>query len=95
MPGYVVVEVTIHDPELYESYKKLTPGSIEAFGGKFVVRGGQTETLEGEWHPERFVILEFPSVEVAKAWWESDAYTEARSIRERAATTKLMIVEGL
>ena len=55
MPALVLVEVSIHDPELYESYKKLTPGSILPFGGKFVVRGAQTESLEGDWNPERLL----------------------------------------
>ncbi len=95
MPAYVIVEVSIHDNREYENYKKLTPATIAAFGGKFVVRGGQTITLEGNWKPERIVVLEFPSVERANEWWHSEIYTEAKNIRQRAAETKMIIVEGV
>lgn len=94
MPTYVIVEVSIHDHKKYEEYKKLTPASIAAFNGKFVVRGGQTITLEGDWKPERIVVLEFPSVERATEWWNSDLYTEAKVIRQQSANTKMIIVEG-
>ena len=94
MPAYVFVEIEIYDQELYEEYKKMTPVTIEAYGGKFVVRGGRTEHLEGDWNPERIVVLEFPSVERAREWWESEAYTRARLIRQRAAETKMIILEG-
>ena len=95
MPAYVIVEVSIHDQQEYEAYKKLTPATLAAYNGKFIVRGGHTETLEGQWNPERFVILEFPTVEKAKAWWNSDIYTEAKVIRQRAATTRMIVVEGV
>lgn len=95
MAAFVLVEVSIHDPELYESYKKLTPGTLEPFGGRFVVRGAKTESLEGDWNPERLVILEFPSVEKAKAWWSSELYSKAKDIRYRAANSKMLVVETL
>lgn len=95
MPAYVIVEISIHDPVAYEDYKKLTPAAIAAYDGKFVVRGGQAEPLEGEWQPERIVILEFPTVERAKEWWSSEIYTEAKIIRQRAATTKMLVVQGV
>jgi uncharacterized protein (DUF1330 family) len=95
MPAYVFVEIEIYDQELYEEYKKMTPGTIEAYDGKFVVRGGRTEHLEGDWNPERIVVLEFPSVERAREWWESEAYTRARLVRQRAAETKMIILEGV
>ena len=94
MPAYIIVEVTIHDPVEYEEYKKLTPVSIAAFGGRFVVRGAKTETLEGDWDPERIVILEFPTVERAKQWWNSEEYERAKNIRHRTASTKMIVVEG-
>ncbi|MDN3655227.1 DUF1330 domain-containing protein [Ferruginibacter paludis] len=95
MAAYVIVEVTITDPAAYEEYKKLTPAAIAAYDGRFVVRGGQTASLEGDWNPERIVVLEFPSVERAKEWWSSGIYTTAKAIRQRAATTKMIIVEGV
>lgn len=94
MSAYVLVEIEIHDPSGYEEYKKLTPASIAAYDGRFVVRGAQTESLEGDWNPQRIVVLEFPSVERAKEWWHSEQYTEAKIIRQRTAKTKMLVVEG-
>ena len=94
MPAYVLVEVEIHDPAEYEEYKKLTPASIAAYNGRFVVRGGKTESLEGDWNPQRIVVLEFPSVNRAKEWWNSEEYAAAKAIRQRTAKTKMLVVEG-
>jgi uncharacterized protein (DUF1330 family) len=95
MPAYVVVEIDVADPVRYESYKAMVPPSLEAFGGRFRVRGGKVETLEGDWSPKRFVIVEFPSVEKAKAWWESAEYAEAKALRQATAKTQMIVVEGL
>lgn len=95
MSAYVIVEVSIHDPKEYEEYKKLTPGTIAAYDGKFVVRGGQAETLEGDWQPERIVVLEFPTVDRAKEWWDSEMYSKAKAIRHRTAKTKMIVVPGV
>lgn len=94
MPAYIIVEIEIHDPETYEEYKKLTPVSLAAYGGKFIVRGGKTETLEGGWQPQRIVVLEFPTVERAKEWWASEEYAPAKNLRQRTAHTKMIVVEG-
>lgn len=95
MSAYVIVEVAMHDPVLYEEYKKLSLPAVTAFEGKFVARGGKAFGLEGNWNPERLVIIEFPSVEKAQEWWHSPQYTEARQIREKAAQTRMLVVEGL
>jgi uncharacterized protein (DUF1330 family) len=95
MSAYVIVEVYIHDHREYEEYKKRTPAAIAAFDGKFLVRGGHTMTMEGDWNPERIVVLEFPTVERANEWWHSEIYSDAKRIRQRAARTKMIIVEGL
>ena len=94
MPAYVIVDVEINDAKAYDDYKKLTPASIAAYDGKFIVRGGKTETLEGDWDPERIVMLEFPSVEKAKEWWNSNEYLPAKEIRQRSSNTKMIVVEG-
>jgi len=94
MSAYIVVEVEVEDPVRYEDYKKMVPPSLEAFGGRFLVRGGKVETLEGAWTPNRLVIVEFPSVERAKAWWSSAEYAEAKALRQATAKTKLIVVEG-
>ena len=95
MPAYVIVDVEITDAVEYEGYKKLTPGSLLPFDGKFIVRGGETETLEGNWKPGRMVVLEFPTVEKAKQWWSSDTYAGAKAIRQRAANTRMIVVNGV
>lgn len=94
MPAYVIVEIDIHDPVQYEEYKRMTPATIAAFGGTFTVRGGTTTPLEGNWNPTRIVVIEFESAERAKAWWESDEYAPAKALRQRIATTKMIIAEG-
>jgi len=94
MPAYIIVEVTVHNPTEYEDYKKLTPGSLKNYQGKFIVRGGKTETLEGEWSPQRIVVLEFPTAELANAWWASEEYAPAKVLRQRTAYTKMILVEG-
>ena len=95
MSAYVIVQVDVKDPARYEDYKKLVPPSLEPFGGRFIVRGGKTETLEGTWAPKRFVIVEFPSVEQAKAWWDSPEYRAARDLRWATADSQLIVAEGL
>lgn len=95
MPAYVIVEVNILDQELYNEYKKLTPATIKEYGGKFIVRGPEIEILEGQWPEGRLVIIEFPSVEIAKDWWNSPGYTAAKTLRQRAAITNMIIVKGI
>ena len=95
MPAYIVVEVEVNDPVRYEDYKKMVPPSLKPFGGRFLVRGGDIETLEGDWAPKRFVIVEFPSIEKAKAWWESTEYAEAKALRQATAKTQMILAQGL
>lgn len=95
MPAFVIVEIEVHDQDLYKSYTQLTPDSIASYQGKFVARGGDTIVLEGDWQPKRLVLLEFPSVEIANSWWHSEDYSRARKIRQRAATTKMIIIDGV
>ncbi|HKX26409.1 MAG TPA: DUF1330 domain-containing protein [Blastocatellia bacterium] len=95
MPAYVVVNVEVQNPVGYEDYKGLVEPSIKAYGGRYLVRGGQVEVVEGDWVPNRFVIVEFPDAARAKAWWESAEYAEAKAIRQACARTDMFIVEGL
>ncbi len=95
MPAYVIVEIEIEDHEAYEEYKKLTPAAIAAYDGKFIIRGAKTECLEGEWNPLRIVVLEFPFLEKAREWWASPEYTKAKIIRQKAAKTKMIVVQGV
>jgi uncharacterized protein (DUF1330 family) len=95
MTAYVIVELEITDPAGYDHYKKLVPPTLAAYDGKFVVRGGASETLEGSWRPQRVVVLEFPSVGRAKEWWASAEYSEAKALRQRTARTEMIVVEGV
>ncbi|MBZ5648738.1 MAG: DUF1330 domain-containing protein [Acidobacteriia bacterium] len=95
MAAYVVVEIEVKEAQRYERYKQLAPPSITKFGGKYLARGGETETLEGSWSPKRLVILEFPTMERAKEWWASKEYAEAKGLRQACAATKMVLLEGL
>jgi uncharacterized protein (DUF1330 family) len=95
MPAYVVVEVEVLDASRYEDYKRMVPPSLAEYGGRFLVRGGRSETLEGDWSPKRIVVVEFPSVERAKEWWASEEYAEAKALRRATARTQMIVVEGV
>jgi uncharacterized protein (DUF1330 family) len=94
MPAYVFANIEVTDPALYEEYRKGVSATIAQYGGRYLVRGGAAEALEGSYTPRRVVILEFPSVERAKAWWDSPEYRPLRAIRQRASRGDLMLAEG-
>ncbi len=95
MAAYVVVDVEVRDKDQYEDYKRMVPPTLTPYGGRFIVRGGAAEALEGEWSPKRMVIVEFPSVEHAKAWWSSEEYAEAKALRQATADTRMIVVAGI
>ena len=95
MAGYIVVQVKIHDAEGFAVYRDMVPPTLDVYGGRYLVRGGEWELLEGDWNPERVVIIEFDSVDDAKAWWSSDEYAPAKKLREQTAESRLFVVEGL
>lgn len=95
MAAYILVEVDVHNPAEYEDYKKLTPASLLPFSGKFIVRGGDAQLLEGAGEPKRIVVLEFPTKEQAEAWWSSEEYAPAKALRQRTSTTRMLLVEGV
>lgn len=95
MPAYVVLDIDVFDNEKYEVYKTMAPPTIGPYAGRYIVRGGKVETLEGEWSPKRLVILEFPSVEKAKAWANSPEYAKAKAMRHESSRSQLIVVEGL
>ena len=94
MAGYLIVDVEVKDPEAYERYKGMVPATLEEYGGKFLVRGGETAIMEGTWQPKRFVVVEFPSVEQARAWWSSEGYREPKALRQSASVTNMIVVDG-
>ena len=95
MPAYLIARITVTDPEQYEHYKALAPAAIAKYGGKYLARGGATETVEGDTEDRRVVILEFADTATARKFYASPEYSEARAKREGAATGQFVIVEGL
>jgi uncharacterized protein (DUF1330 family) len=95
MSAYLIVEIEVHEPIRYETYKQMADETIRAHGGRYLVRGGKAENLEGNWIPKRVVMVEFPSVEQAKAWWGSQDYAPAKAIRQATAHTQMILVEGV
>lgn len=95
MTGLIIVDIEVTDPVRYEEYKRLASAAIAAHGGRYLVRGGRSEVLDGDWTPRRLVVLEFDSVEKAKAWRESPEYAEAKKVRESCARANMIVVEGV
>ena len=95
MAAYVIATVEITDPEAYEEYRRRVPETIERHGGRFLVRGGASEILEGSWQPKRVVVLEFPDADAARRWYSSDEYGPLIEIRQRASNAHLLLVEGV
>ena len=95
MAAYVIADVEVTNPEAYEEYRPHVPATIEKYGGKYVVRGGTVDTVEGIWSPQRLVVIEFPSMELAKKWYDSPEYTEIRGIRFRNAKSNVIFVDGI
>jgi uncharacterized protein (DUF1330 family) len=94
MPAYVIVETDIRDQEQYARYQAAVPASLAAYGGRFIVRGGEMTVLEGDWQPKRLVALEFEDLEAVRRWYDSPEYREARALREGAAELRMVAVEG-
>lgn len=95
MAAYVIVDIEVTEPVRYEEYKKMAAPTVSAYGGRYIVRGGTAETLEGSWVPGRLVVLEFPTAERAREWWASDVYQPARELRQASAKTEMILVEGV
>ncbi|HXO17700.1 MAG TPA: DUF1330 domain-containing protein [Candidatus Dormibacteraeota bacterium] len=94
MSAYVIVNVDTTDPVKYEEYKTMAQDAVARFGGRYLVRGGKMNVVEGDWRPTRIVILEFDSFDTATAWWESELYAPAKALRQRLSTTDMVIVDG-
>jgi uncharacterized protein (DUF1330 family) len=94
--GYIIAEAKVHDAEAYEGYKPLSLAAVEQYGGRFIVRGGASEILEGKWTPpQRMIIVEFDSVEQAKRFYHSPEYQAARKMRENAAEMNMLVISGV
>lgn len=94
MSALIIVDIEVTDPVRYEDYKRLASAAITAHGGRYLVRGGKSEVLDGDWTPRRLVVLEFDSFEQAKTWRASAEYAEAKRVREECARANMIVVEG-
>ena len=94
MPAYVVLDVDVTDPDEYAAYRQRSGAIVEQYGGRYLVRGGDPQTVEGDWAPSRIVVLEFPSSEAARSWHDSAEYQEILPIRQRAADSRAILVVG-
>ena len=93
MTAYVLADIDVTDPARYEDYKALAGPSVEQYGGRYTVRGGAVQVLEGDWPTGRFVVVEFPDADSARRWHSSAEYSEARAVRQEAAAGRLLLVE--
>lgn len=94
MSAYVIVDIAVHDPERYETYKSMAAPTVHQYDGKYIVRGGRAEQLEGRSTPNRVVVLEFPTYQRAKQWWNSPEYAPAKALRHETASSEMVLVEG-
>jgi uncharacterized protein (DUF1330 family) len=95
MPAYVLVDAKVTDPAQYDEYRKVAPAAIARYGGRYLVRGGATTVLEGEWQPNRIVVLEFPDADAARRFYDSPEYRAARALRAGAAAMNVIVVDGV
>lgn len=94
MAPYIIARVNVTDSARYAEYMKITPGVISRFGGKFIARGGETETMEGDKESSRVVLIEFPDLAAARAFYHSEEYKQTKVLREGAATAQFVAIEG-
>ena len=95
MAAYIIADLEVKDLEVFEQYRSQVLGTIEQYGGEYLVRGGAVETAEGDWNPKRLVILQFESMARAKEWYDSEEYRGPKALRHRSANTNLILVEGV
>jgi uncharacterized protein (DUF1330 family) len=95
MAAYLIAQVNVTDPEIFAQYSSRVPGVIEQYGGRFLVRGGATEAIEGSWTPARLVVVEFPSMEQLKRFYHSDEYAPLIELRNQSARTDMIFAEGI
>jgi uncharacterized protein (DUF1330 family) len=95
MSAYLIVDIDVRDAPGLEEYRTRVPATLTKYGGRFIVRGGKFQKLEGAWDPKRLVLIEFPSIEQAKQWYDSEEYRPLKAMRLKASTGNLVLVEGV
>jgi len=94
MPAYIISDLVLHDTPEREIYRSRASAAIKLYGGRYVVRGGGIEVLEGDWDPRAIVVVEFPDMETARRWYASPEYAEALALRDKALSRNLILVDG-
>lgn len=94
MSAYLIAEIEVKDRDTYAEYVAKAPPTVKQYGGRYLVRGGEITTPEGDWHPKRIVVVEFPSMEQLKKWWASPEYSAVAPIRQRSTKSRVIMVEG-
>ncbi len=94
MAAYLIAQIDVTDPVAYEEYRKQVPATLQGHATRYLVRGGAMARLEGDWPHERVVVIEFPSMEAARAWYDSAAYAGPKALRQGASRGNLILVEG-
>jgi uncharacterized protein (DUF1330 family) len=94
MAAYLIVDIDVHDPDTYQTYAGQVPPLVARHGGEYLVRGGQLETVEGDWAPKRVVVLRFPDDAAARAFIEDPDYAPVKALRHAAATSQMVLVQG-
>jgi uncharacterized protein (DUF1330 family) len=94
MKGYVIANIQVHDPEGYAEYRRLSPQVLKEFGARYLVLGGENRVPEGDWTPQRLVVIEFESYGKAQEWYDSERYRPAMDVRKKTATTQLILIQG-
>jgi uncharacterized protein (DUF1330 family) len=93
--AYVIADIEVTDPEVYEEYKRLSAAAVEKYHGRWLVRGGAADVLEGEWQPHRIVVVEFEDEQAARRMFNSREYAQAREVRQRSAHSSFVLVSGV
>lgn len=94
MAAYLIVDIDVKNPDGYDEYRRQVPATLAKYGGRFVVRGGASETLEGDWAPKRVVVVEFPTMEALKRWYQSPEYKPLIALRRQHSAGDVIAVEG-
>jgi len=95
LAAFLIVEIDVRDPEVYARYREAVSKNLAAAGGTYLIRGGAVEVLEGDWHPNRMVVVRFDSADEARRWWNGPGYAELKAMRQRSAKTNMILVEGV
>ena len=94
MAAYFIVDLEVTEPVRFKANAEAIPATVSAFGGKYLVASGTIENIEGDWNPQKLIVIEFETIERAKKWWESENYREIKEIRLESSNAKILLTVG-